>query len=483
MRKTALLPVVLLLLLAGCDDPPPEPAREDVAAVASETDADIRRVVKALESKNGWVSLDALEYLPTFGRAAVPPLLEELASPSSNGRTLAAVALAAIPDARAVAPLIGLLGDEGGLVLNTLTEDGEAIQLVYPKPEHTVKQQALIALGAITGKHFAKAEEWQAFWAKEGSTFQVALPAAEPEPPLPYEAQWLRGVKICLDPGHGGDRSKQGYKRGLTYLSEADLNLRVARYLRDLLQRAGAVVLMTRYGDRDVSLKDRCKVATAMKADLFLSIHHNWSPSLTEVTTTTWYHFTPDEKPAAIDLARFVEDGVQNAYDPKAPHRAGGLMSDNLIYNSGFAVLRDLSPEIPGTLCEATYYSNFPMERRLRDPATQKKEAQGFLVGLSRYMAAGIPRAEIVSAGASEAVLQVFDGLEERKEWAKPWKIFSEHTLVKVDGALVPHAYDKKTGRITLKGPFAAGAHAIDVALININKNHSWPKRLHFNVE
>src|SRR5205814_5825946 len=107
---------------------------------------------------------------------------------------------------------------------------------------------------AITSQRFTKVADWKAWWERERATFQ-APPLAEPEAlPLLPQARWLKGVRICLDPGHGGDRQKPGYKRGLTYLSEADLNLRVARYLRDFLEGAGAVVVMTRYGDKDIDL-------------------------------------------------------------------------------------------------------------------------------------------------------------------------------------------------------------------------------------
>jgi len=53
--------------------------------------------------------------------------------------------------------------------------------------------------------------------------------------PIPTYAKFLKGVKICLNPGHGGDADQRGFKRGPTGVREAEMNLRVARYLRDFL--------------------------------------------------------------------------------------------------------------------------------------------------------------------------------------------------------------------------------------------------------
>jgi hypothetical protein len=96
---------IVAALLASCapeiDPAPSSPSVPRIDADA-EVAADIRRYVRALESRNAAVCLDAVDYLPYFGRAAVPDLVAELGSTSANGRALAAATLGRIPDARAV---------------------------------------------------------------------------------------------------------------------------------------------------------------------------------------------------------------------------------------------------------------------------------------------------------------------------------------------------------------------------------------------
>ena len=84
---------------------------------------------------------------------------------------------------------------------------------------------------------------------------------------------------ICIDAGHGrntaGKRCLKRIDPGET--REWTLNSRIADKLQTLLagyncqtMRADDVT-----GDRDVPLADRCEAANAVRADVYVSIHHN----------------------------------------------------------------------------------------------------------------------------------------------------------------------------------------------------------------
>lgn len=464
---------IVALCLAGCAMPPP-----GILPLDPETSAEIARYVKALESKNASVCLDAVDYLPYFGAIAVPTLIEELRSVSSNGRAFAAATLGRIGDARAVGRLIELLDDGASAEFMVLSDDGTEMHPAYDNPALPVKEQARAAIAAITGRRFPSRVEAEKWWSENGDPLASRV-VERTEAQLPPHARWLKGWRIVLDAGHGGDMHKRGYKRGPTYASEAEANLRVARFLRDLLVRAGATVVMTRESDRDVDLKARPQMAAG--CDLFLSIHHNWSPNLGAQATTTWYHAGGD-KPASLDMARYIQEETIAAVAPADVPRAGGLMDDTLMYKSGFAVLRELPEDVAGCLVETTYYSNLAMERRMRDIEFNRLAAMGMLMGLAKYAYYGVPRAEVAAAGAESLELRVFDGLEDRGEWAKPHRILADFVIVRIDGARVTHAYDAERGRITVKGSFTAGEHVAVVDLINVHKNHSWPRPLRFTV-
>ena len=77
---------------------------------------------------------------------------------------------------------------------------------------------------------------------------------------------------IWLDAGHGGkDPGATGHG-----LQEADVVLKLCKYLNDALGAyEGVKVSLTRWQDKYVSLNDRCKMANAAGADVFISMHNN----------------------------------------------------------------------------------------------------------------------------------------------------------------------------------------------------------------
>ncbi len=89
------------------------------------------------------------------------------------------------------------------------------------------------------------------------------------------QSPWLDDFDcIVIDPGHGGrDPGAVGYAGSY----EKDRALEIALLVRDILniRRPDLEVVMTRSTDCYVSLGARTRLANAMKADLFISIHCN----------------------------------------------------------------------------------------------------------------------------------------------------------------------------------------------------------------
>lgn len=88
---------------------------------------------------------------------------------------------------------------------------------------------------------------------------------------------------VCVDPGHGGtDPGKVGISRQL----EKDINLAIAKKLKNYLEASDVVVVLTR--DKDMGLyspndthkkmadmRKRCQLIEEAKPDLVISIHQN----------------------------------------------------------------------------------------------------------------------------------------------------------------------------------------------------------------
>ncbi len=306
----------------------------------------------------------------------------------------------------------------------------------------------------------------------------------------PLYARYLEGVKICLDPGHGGDAARPRYKRGPTDYREAIMNWKVANYLKDFLEGSGAIVKLTREGDEDVSLADRVRIANEWGADLFISLHHNAAgPSVNR--NTVWFHGNPDDCPSNLDFARYIQQGVADAL--RLPQVDGApLKSDYLMYDTGFGVLRGL--KMTACLCEASFFTHPYEEYRLKKDSYLKRQAYGYFLGLARYAWRGIPKAVLVSPPVGEAVatktptleLKTLTGFGDRPYWAadRAW-VFSDSIRVSVDGKPVPASFDKERGVITakVKEPLSTGKHVVMGGFRNYNGNYAHPIEQEFIVD
>ncbi|MCG9131467.1 N-acetylmuramoyl-L-alanine amidase [Candidatus Poribacteria bacterium] len=306
----------------------------------------------------------------------------------------------------------------------------------------------------------------------------------------PTYARHLKGFKICLDPGHGGQGHVPDYKRGPTGVREAEVNLQVALHLRNMLQEVGVTVVMTRLDDSYVDLAMRSQIANESGADFFISLHHNGIDNPETNYTSTWYHGDADDSRQSLDLARYIQHGVSDALHlPSFP--STGLYSDKLVAASGFGVLR--MTECPAVLCEASFLSNPEEEARLQDDNYLKKEAYGYFLGIARYVAAGFPKGVLVEPQPEAIIqtrtpllqIQVKDGLHQRGAWMlKRQQVFTNSIRVKVDDVSVPHHYDRDTDVITvaIEEPLANGVHFVQTELVNYYGNHSLPSHQWFKV-
>ena len=94
-------------------------------------------------------------------------------------------------------------------------------------------------------------------------------------------------MKICLDPGHSGKIEPGACSGGVT---EAVINLEVAKIAGRMLEKFGHKVLLTRTGEVDnYWLSWRCEAAWAFGADIFVSIHCNACEDETVTGTETFY--------------------------------------------------------------------------------------------------------------------------------------------------------------------------------------------------
>jgi len=150
---------------------------------------------------------------------------------------------------------------------------------------------------------------------------------------------------VVIDPGHGG--SDKG-AIGINGIQEKDIALNVAmeilRLNRQLCNNA-LEIYSTRYTDTLISLKQRGKLANALKADIFVSIHCNKA-----------------SRRAARGLEVYIcksnahTDGFARLIAKEAKKKLG--IENRGVKNGNFQVLHELEDAV-GVLLELCFLSNF----------------------------------------------------------------------------------------------------------------------------
>jgi N-acetylmuramoyl-L-alanine amidase len=248
-------------------------------------------------------------------------------------------------------------------------------------------------------------------------------------PPPTKEDLLLRArvpkMRIVVDAGHGGwDLGTVG-RRGLL---EKDLVLEIAQRLGKLLEsRLGADVVLTRNDDNYIPLDDRAEIANQAQADLFVSVHANYSdlPSARGVETYYTNSFsapapgeagvkeagagakpggtkpavtpslTPAELRERVEQSRRLAASVQRSLYGALSATNPGLR-DRGIKEAGFVVLTESA--MPGILAEVSFVSSPTDEQRLRSDGYREQIAEALYKGIARY-AASSRGVKVASAG------------------------------------------------------------------------------------
>ncbi|MGA8867342.1 MAG: N-acetylmuramoyl-L-alanine amidase [Candidatus Sulfotelmatobacter sp.] len=235
-------------------------------------------------------------------------------------------------------------------------------------------------------------------------------------PPPTREDLQLRAkapkMRIVVDAGHGGwDLGTVG-RRGLL---EKDVVLEIAQRLGKLLEsRLGAEVILTRNDDNYIPLDQRASIANQAQADLFVSVHANYSdlPSARGVETYYTNFFvtagakdadahdsaapeevsgsksavaatlSPAELHEKIEQSRRLAASVQRSlYGTLAGQNPG--LRDRGVKEASYVVLTETA--MPGILAEVSFVSSPTDEQKLRSDGYREHIAEALYKGIAHY--------------------------------------------------------------------------------------------------
>lgn len=207
-------------------------------------------------------------------------------------------------------------------------------------------------------------------------------PPPTPEPPdapRPAASRVLAGLKIAIDPGHGGVHTGA---KGHTGLMEKDINLGVALNLQQILESWGARVTMTRTTDMnfnnqvDNDLDARVQIVNGARPDLFLSIHTNYVANAGPRGFEVWVpRCTGARDQSSRDLAELLRGELGEVWG--ANEDRGTKDEHNLRVLKG--------THCTAALVELEFVSNPGVERMLGQPGKQRDLAEAIGTAVRRW--------------------------------------------------------------------------------------------------
>ncbi len=187
---------------------------------------------------------------------------------------------------------------------------------------------------------------------------------------------------VLIDPGHGDmDPGKVGINGAL----EKDINLAIAVFVKENLEKAGVFVVMTRekdtvngpgqaqhYSKLD-DLKKRVALMEACHAQFAVSIHQNSFTKESVSGSQVFYHVSSQE---GKRLAQEIQTKLSSALKESNPRE--------IKENHTYYLLKKAT--IPVVIVECGFLSNQIQAENLVDETYQKQVAAGISEGILNYL-------------------------------------------------------------------------------------------------
>jgi N-acetylmuramoyl-L-alanine amidase len=182
--------------------------------------------------------------------------------------------------------------------------------------------------------------------------------------------------RIVIDVGHGG---KDSGAIGINGIQEKDVVLNVAKEiirLNKTILDDKLDIYLTRYYDTFITLADRSMLAKVLKANVFVSLHCNASPTSSKGIEVYVHNSEKLNIKESIALGLSV---INESYSKLGFEKRGVKFAD-------FQVLRDMTYFCPTILVELGFVTNKDEADYFLKPENIKAKALAILKGIFNYL-------------------------------------------------------------------------------------------------
>lgn len=179
----------------------------------------------------------------------------------------------------------------------------------------------------------------------------------------------LKDIAVCLDPGHNPDLGAVGPTR----LAEKDMTYKYCAILRALLEKKGAIVMLTREKNDGADLYTRPKLAEYFGADILLSLHFNalpdWADPFKHRGIGNYFYHPQSERLAYI---------LQERLWKRTRLKDFGVFRENLVLCRPTNMI--------AVLIEPAFITHPEEEMLIQDMDYQKKAAEAIVEALEIFL-------------------------------------------------------------------------------------------------
>jgi len=193
----------------------------------------------------------------------------------------------------------------------------------------------------------------------------------------------VSGKVVVIDAGHGTPDEGAESSGGTT---EAEINLKIALKIQNLLEQSGCTVILTRSDENSIydigantirekkisDIKNRVEIGNEEQVDIFVSIHLN---KISDERYWGWQCFFNSKNEESKALANKIQESL-NSNMQKENKRE--IMKLDSVY-----IMKHI--EVPITIVECGFLSNPEEEKQLLEDEYQNKLAWGIYLGINEY--------------------------------------------------------------------------------------------------
>lgn len=184
-------------------------------------------------------------------------------------------------------------------------------------------------------------------------------------------------VCVVIDAGHGGDDPG---KIGVNKAKEKEINLKIAKKVKELLEKEKIKVVMTRTDDGGLyqqnssnkkveDMRKRCEIISKAKPVFTVSIHQNSYPQESVKGAQVFYY---GQSQQGEKLAKTLQQVLIEQLDPQNHRQAKA--------NESYFMLK--KTESPTVIVECGFLSNYEEAQLLVTEEYQQKVAQAVAAGI-----------------------------------------------------------------------------------------------------